>query len=164
MVVHAIDVQYAWSHRSERPNAARLSEASNHPGEIMRMVRATQFTGCQPSCRLSHRPNSVPKGRRPPHPSLRLHGARDRTTHDYCGPLSPRGHAGARRIRPGETLQPWRFLHLRDPDGHGIELFPTHYQTIDIEDEPIRWQAPDFLIGGRKTPSDRLFNEATAFA
>jgi len=66
----------------------------------------------------------------------------------------------ARHFSPGLA----RFLYLRDPDGHRIELFPTHYQTIDIEDEPIRWQAPDFLIGGWQTPPDRWFNEASLFA
>ena len=66
----------------------------------------------------------------------------------------------ARHFSPGLA----RFLYLRDPDGHRIELFPTHYQTIDIEDEPIRWQAPDFLIGGWQTPPERWFNEATSFA
>lgn len=66
----------------------------------------------------------------------------------------------ARHFSPGLA----RFLYLRDPDGHRIELFPTHYQTIDIEDEPIHWQAPDFLIGGWQTPPERWFNEATSFA
>lgn len=31
------------------------------------------------------------------------------------------------------------FLYLRDPDQHRIELFTTHYQFIDLEDQPIRW-------------------------
>lgn len=31
------------------------------------------------------------------------------------------------------------FLYVRDPDGHRIELFTTHYQFIDLEEEPIRW-------------------------
>jgi catechol 2,3-dioxygenase len=31
------------------------------------------------------------------------------------------------------------FLYLRDPDGHRIELFTTHYQYIDLEAEPLRW-------------------------
>jgi len=66
----------------------------------------------------------------------------------------------ARHFSPGLA----RFLYLRDPDGHRIELFPTHYQTIDIEDEPIRWQVPDFLIGGWQTPPERWFSEATIFA
>lgn len=31
------------------------------------------------------------------------------------------------------------FLYLRDPDQHRIELFNTHYQFIDLETPPIRW-------------------------
>jgi catechol 2,3-dioxygenase len=31
------------------------------------------------------------------------------------------------------------FVYFRDPDGHRIELFNTHYQTIDPDDPPIRW-------------------------
>ncbi|WP_156760825.1 3,4-dihydroxyphenylacetate 2,3-dioxygenase [Microbacterium karelineae] len=31
------------------------------------------------------------------------------------------------------------FLYVRDPDQHRIELFTTHYQFIDLEEEPIRW-------------------------
>jgi catechol 2,3-dioxygenase len=65
----------------------------------------------------------------------------------------------ARHFSPGNA----RFLYLRDPDGHRIELFPTHYQTIDIEDEPIRWQFPDFRIGGWQQPPERWFAEATNF-
>ena len=65
----------------------------------------------------------------------------------------------ARHFSPGLA----RFLYLRDPDGHRVELFPTHYQTIDIEDEPLRWQAPDFQIGGWQTPPQRWFDEASAF-
>ncbi|MBL0888332.1 3,4-dihydroxyphenylacetate 2,3-dioxygenase [Myceligenerans sp. I2] len=35
------------------------------------------------------------------------------------------------------------FLYLRDPDQHRIELFTTHYQFIDLEDDPIRWDVSD---------------------
>ena len=65
----------------------------------------------------------------------------------------------ARHFSPGLA----RFLYVRDPDGHRVELFPTHYQTMDIEDEPIRWQAPDFQIGGWQTPPERWFKEASPF-
>lgn len=33
------------------------------------------------------------------------------------------------------------FLYLRDPDGHRVEVFTHHYQTIDIETESVRWEA-----------------------
>ena len=65
----------------------------------------------------------------------------------------------ARHFSPGLA----RFLYLRDPDGHRVELFPTHYQTIDIEDEPMRWQVPDFEIGGWQTPPERWLKEASRF-
>lgn len=35
------------------------------------------------------------------------------------------------------------FVYFRDPDGHRIELFNTHYQAIDIESEPIGWPLSD---------------------
>jgi catechol 2,3-dioxygenase len=35
------------------------------------------------------------------------------------------------------------FVYFRDPDGHRIELFNTHYQTIDPDDPPIRWDLTD---------------------
>ena len=35
------------------------------------------------------------------------------------------------------------FLYLRDPDQHRIELFTTHYQFIDLEADPIRWDVSD---------------------
>lgn len=41
------------------------------------------------------------------------------------------------------------FVYLRDPDGHRVECFNNHYQTIDIEDEPIRFSTSD--VYGPKT-------------
>lgn len=35
------------------------------------------------------------------------------------------------------------FLYLRDPDQHRIELFTTHYQFIDLEARPRRWNLSD---------------------
>ncbi len=35
------------------------------------------------------------------------------------------------------------FVYLRDPDNHRVELFTSHYQTIDIDDAPVRWQRGD---------------------
>ena len=37
------------------------------------------------------------------------------------------------------------------------------FQTIDIEDEPLRWQAPEFQIGGWQNPPQRWFDEASVF-
>jgi catechol 2,3-dioxygenase len=36
---------------------------------------------------------------------------------------------------------------MRDPDGHRVELFTTHYQTLDIDDQPTRWNARDPNFG-----------------
>ena len=65
----------------------------------------------------------------------------------------------ARHFSPGLA----RFLYVRDPDGHRVELFPSHYQTIDIEDEPLRWQVSEFLVGGWQTPPASWLEEASAF-
>lgn len=35
------------------------------------------------------------------------------------------------------------FLYLRDPDQHRVELFNSHYQFIDLEVPPIRWEVTD---------------------
>jgi len=44
---------------------------------------------------------------------------------------------GPGRHGPGHAL----FAYFRDPDGHRVEIFNTHYQTMDIENEPVRWDA-----------------------
>ena len=57
------------------------------------------------------------------------------------------------------------FVYLRDPDGHRVELFTSHYQAIDIETEPIRWE----LSNTRRSQlwgmpaSKRWFFEASSF-
>jgi catechol 2,3-dioxygenase len=42
---------------------------------------------------------------------------------------------GPGRHGPGHA----QYVYFRDPDGHRIELFTTHYQIIDIENPPVRW-------------------------
>ena len=57
------------------------------------------------------------------------------------------------------------FLYLRDPDQHRVELFTTHYQFIDLETEPLRWD----LSNARRAQlwgmpaSRRWFFEASEF-
>lgn len=34
-----------------------------------------------------------------------------------------------------------QYVYMRDPDGHRVELFANHYQTLDLDDEPVRWDA-----------------------
>ena len=61
---------------------------------------------------------------------------------DACDLAGNLGYAtsverGPGRHGPGGML----FVYLRDPDGHRVELFNSHYQTIDVEIEPVRWDA-----------------------
>jgi catechol 2,3-dioxygenase len=50
---------------------------------------------------------------------------------------------GPGRHGPGHAL----YVYMRDPDGHRVELFTTHYQTLDIDDEPVRWDVTDPSFG-----------------
>ena len=58
------------------------------------------------------------------------------------------------------------FVYFRDPDGHRIELFNTHYQAIDPDEPPMRWDLSNTsrsqLWGLPATR--RWFTEATEFA
>jgi len=67
---------------------------------------------------------------------------------------------GPGRHGPGHAL----FVYLRDPDGHRIELFNTHYQCMDIENEPVRW---DVSMSGKRRwmlPARRQwYTEASPF-
>lgn len=57
------------------------------------------------------------------------------------------------------------FLYLRDPDQHRVELFNTHYQFIDLEVPPIRWDITDpcrAQLWGMPA-SNRWFFEASEF-
>lgn len=42
---------------------------------------------------------------------------------------------GPGRHGPGHA----QYVYFRDPDGHRVELFTTHYQIMDIENAPVRW-------------------------
>jgi catechol 2,3-dioxygenase len=46
---------------------------------------------------------------------------------------------GPGRHGPGHAM----FVYFRDPDGHRVELFNTHYQIMDLENEPVRWDPED---------------------
>jgi catechol 2,3-dioxygenase len=46
---------------------------------------------------------------------------------------------GPGRHGPGHAM----FVYFRDPDGHRIELFNTHYQVMDLENEPVGWDPSD---------------------
>ncbi|MDI6029524.1 VOC family protein [Corticibacterium sp. UT-5YL-CI-8] len=66
-----------------------------------------------------------------------------------------------RHFGPGHA----RFLYLTDPDGHRIELFPNHYQTMDIEDAPVRWTVE--MLNGQSgwgpPPPSSWFDRASTF-
>ena len=69
---------------------------------------------------------------------------------------------GPGRHGPGGML----FVYLRDPDGHRVELFNSHYQTIDIETEAIRWDAASVSTNARwGLPAlEQWYFEASSFA
>jgi catechol 2,3-dioxygenase len=67
---------------------------------------------------------------------------------------------GPGRHGPGHAF----FVYLRDPDGHRIELFTTHYQIMDIENEPTRWELS--YMKNRPwgfPPRERWYQEASNF-
>jgi catechol 2,3-dioxygenase len=68
---------------------------------------------------------------------------------------------GPGRHGPGHAM----FVYFRDPDGHRVELFTTHYQTMDVENEPTRWNVS--YLKNRPwglPPRERWYTEATPFA
>jgi catechol 2,3-dioxygenase len=69
---------------------------------------------------------------------------------------------GPGRHGPGHAL----FVYLRDPDGHRVELFTTHYQVMDSENEPVRWEPgdPRIAIPWGLPAQSSWHEEATVFA
>jgi 3,4-dihydroxyphenylacetate 2,3-dioxygenase len=74
----------------------------------------------------------------------------------------PRVERGPGRHGPGHAL----YVYLRDPDGHRVELFNTHYQVMDVEVEPVRWDVKDKSFGMPwGLPAQRSWHEeASVFA
>jgi catechol 2,3-dioxygenase len=68
---------------------------------------------------------------------------------------------GPGRHGPGHAM----FVYFRDPDGHRVELFNTHYQVMDIEIEPVRWDPadPNVSFPWGLPAQRRWFEEATPF-
>lgn len=57
------------------------------------------------------------------------------------------------------------FIYFRDPDGHRVEIFSSHYNVIDIDHEPKRWELSDTCrsqLWGFPAPS-KWFYEASEF-
>jgi catechol 2,3-dioxygenase len=69
---------------------------------------------------------------------------------------------GPGRHGPGHAM----FVYFRDPDGHRIELFNTHYQVMDLENEPVGWDPSDHNMSFPwGLPAQRnWFEQATKFA
>ncbi len=68
---------------------------------------------------------------------------------------------GPGRHGPGHAL----FVYFRDPDGHRIELFNTHYQMMDVENEPVRWSLSELAKRRWQLPARaQWFEEASIFA
>jgi 3,4-dihydroxyphenylacetate 2,3-dioxygenase len=68
---------------------------------------------------------------------------------------------GPGRHGPGHAM----FVYFRDPDGHRVELFTTHYQVMDVENEPTRWDLS--YMKNRPwglPPRERWYLEASNFA
>jgi catechol 2,3-dioxygenase len=83
-----------------------------------------------------------------------------------CDLLAEKGYARNIEYGPCRHFAPGyaRFVYLRDPDGHRIELFNTHYQTMDIEDEPIHWEMSKLRAGGwGPPPPESWLTQAMAF-
>lgn len=82
---------------------------------------------------------------------------------DVAGNLGygDRVERGPGRHGPGGML----FVYLRDPDGHRVEAFINHYQTIDLEIEPVRWDAASLSTNARwgLPGPERWYFEASAF-
>ena len=85
-------------------------------------------------------------------------------TCDVAGELGygDRVERGPGRHGPGHAM----YTYIRDPDGHRVEIFNTHYQIMDSEIPAVRWHPADVTIG---TPwglpaREAWFTQATPFA
>jgi catechol 2,3-dioxygenase len=69
---------------------------------------------------------------------------------------------GPGRHGPGHAM----YVYFCDPDGHRVELFNTHYQIMDVENEPVGWDPADPKISYPwGLPAQRSwFEQATNFA
>ncbi|HMN70570.1 MAG TPA: VOC family protein [Rhodoblastus sp.] len=82
-----------------------------------------------------------------------------------CDRLAEAGFGSAVEFGPQRHFSPGfaRFVYLRDPDGHRLEFFTTHYQTLDSEEEPLRWNVSDLGGGWGPRPPQSWRTEASAF-
>lgn len=68
---------------------------------------------------------------------------------------------GPGRHGPGHAL----YVYFRDPDGHRVEVFTSHYQMLDQELEPVRWdpRSPHRLQQWALPPCRSWVEEASDF-
>jgi catechol 2,3-dioxygenase len=91
-----------------------------------------------------------------------------RDAHDMIHACDVAGALGLGRVLergPGRHgISGALFIYFRDPDGHRIELFNTHYQAIDLE-APIGWDLKDPRRADQwgLPAQEKWFTEATAF-
>jgi catechol 2,3-dioxygenase len=82
---------------------------------------------------------------------------------DVAGQLGygARVERGPGRHGPGHAM----YVYFRDPDGHRCELFNTHYQTMDVECEPVAWDPSDHNVSNPwgLAAQASWFEEATPF-
>jgi catechol 2,3-dioxygenase len=86
-----------------------------------------------------------------------IHGCDVAASYGFGGNLE----YGPGRHGPGHAL----FDYFRDPDGHRVEIFNTHYQMIDSELEPARWNVSSLRNRAWGfPPQQKWFEQATHFA
>lgn len=107
------------------------------------------FNGAGP--RLHHVAFLVPEV----HHLLRACDVAGELGYGYCVERGPGRHG------PGHAM----YVYFRDPDGHRVELFNTHYQIMDIENEPVAWDPGDHNVSNPWGMPARQawFQEATMF-
>jgi catechol 2,3-dioxygenase len=162
--------------------ALRLDHYQIHTPEVMKACRFYMSFGFRLSEYLVGRDGAVSgvflqrKGN--PHDIVFFDGPGPRLHHFAytCGETRNLLHACdvAGQLGFGENIErgPGRhgpafalYVYMRDPDGHRVELFTAHYQTIDIDDEPVRWD-----MGGERfkkiwglPPPRKWIEEASPF-
>lgn len=82
-----------------------------------------------------------------------------------CDRLAEAGFGASVEFGPQRHFSPGfaRFVYVRDPDGHRIEFFTSHYLTLDSEDEPVRWNMSELGGGWGPRPPQSWRNEASPF-
>lgn len=82
-----------------------------------------------------------------------------------CDRLAEAGFGASVEFGPQRHFSPGfaRFVYVRDPDGHRVEFFTSHYLTLDSEDEPVRWNISELGGGWGPRPPQSWRNEASPF-